>query len=185
MASAERVPFVSYWEGIVRDHSPAIWKTVYRLVGNRDDAADCVQETFLSAMRHGNSKPVANWGAFLHRIATARALDCLRKRYRTSAHCEPGPIDWASFPELRPDPRRLAQGSELLQRLLQALVELPRQQAEAFCLRYLEELEYREIAETLEMNPNSVGALLHRARESLRQMLSDFVAPEEMTEARP
>ena len=71
------------------------------------------------------------------------------------------------------------QGSELLQRLLQALVELPRQQAEAFCLRYLAELEYREIAETLEINPNSVGAPLHRARESLRQMLSHFVAPEE------
>jgi RNA polymerase sigma factor (sigma-70 family) len=67
----------------------------------------------------------------------------------------------------------------LLQRLLQALVELPRQQAEALCLRYLAELEYREIAESLEINPNSVGALLHRARESLRQMLSPFVAPEE------
>jgi DNA-directed RNA polymerase specialized sigma24 family protein len=39
-------------------------------------------------------------------------------------------------------------------------------------------LEYREIAATLEIHPNSVGALLHRARESLRQMLSHFVAPE-------
>jgi RNA polymerase sigma-70 factor, ECF subfamily len=170
---------VTFWEGIVRDHSPAIWKTAYRLVGNRDDAADCVQETFLSAMRHGDSKPVANWGALLHRIATARALDCLRKRYHTSAHCEPGLVDCTSLPDLRPDPQRQAQGSELLQRLLEALVELPRQQAEAFCLRHLADLEYREIAETLEINPNSVGALLHRARESLRQMLSQFVVPEE------
>jgi RNA polymerase sigma-70 factor, ECF subfamily len=170
---------VTVWEEIVRDHSPAIWKAVYRLVGNRDDAADCVQETFLSAMRHGNSKPIEHWGAFLHRIATARALDCLRKRYHISAHREPVPVDWAILPDFRPDPQRLAQGSELLQRLLQALVELPRQQAEAFCLRYLAELEYREIAETLEINPNSVGALLHRARESLRQMLSHFVTPEE------
>ena len=170
---------MTVWEDVVRDYSPAIWKTVYRLVGNRDDAADCVQETFLSAMRQENSKPVANWGAFLHRIATARALDCLRKRYQMSAHREPVPVDWAGLPDCRPDPQRLAQGSELLQRLLQALVELPRQQAEALCLRYLAELEYREIAETLEINPNSVGALLHRARESLRQMLSHFVAPEE------
>ena len=170
---------MAVWEEIVRDHSPAIWKTVYRLVGNPDDAADCVQETFLSAMRHGNSKPIEHWGAFLHRIATARALDCLRKRYHMSARREPVPVDWASLPDSRPDPQRQAQGSELLQRLLQALVELPRQQAEAFCLRYLAELEYREIAETLEINPNSVGALLHRARESLRQMLSHLVAPDE------
>jgi len=173
------VPEVTVWEEIVRDYSPAIWKVVYRLVGNPDDAADCVQETFVSAMRHGNSKPIEHWDAFLHRIATARALDCLRKRYRMSAHREPVPVDWASLPDLRPDPQRLAQGSELLQRLLKALVELPRQQAEAFCLRYLAELEYREIAETLEINPNSVGALLHRARESLRQRLSHFMVPEE------
>jgi RNA polymerase sigma-70 factor, ECF subfamily len=167
------------WEEIVRDYSPAIWKTAYRLVGNRDDAADCVQETFFSAMRQENSKPVASWGALLHRIATARALDCLRKRYRMSAHCEPGPVGWASLPDFRPDPQRQAQGSELMQRLLEALVGLPRQQAEAFCLRHLADLKYREIAETLEIEPNSVGALLHRARQSLRQMLSQFVAPEE------
>jgi RNA polymerase sigma-70 factor, ECF subfamily len=179
VASRKGRPEVTSWEEIVRDYSPAIWKTAYRLVGNRDDAADCVQETFLSAMRHGNSKPVANWGAFLQRIATARALDCLRTRYRLSARREPVPIDWASLPDVRPDPQRQAQGSELMQQLLQALVELPRQQAEVFCLRHLADLEYREIAETLEINPNSVGALLHRARESLRQMLSQFVAPEE------
>ena len=170
---------MTVWEEIVRDYSPAIWKTVYHLVGNRDDAADCVQETFLSALRLGNSKPVVHWGAFLQRIATARALDCLRKRYQLSAHREPGTVDWASLPDFRPDPQRLAQGSELVQKLLEALVELPKQQAEAFCLRYLAELEYREIAESLEINPNSVGALLHRARASLRQMLSHFVVPEE------
>jgi RNA polymerase sigma-70 factor, ECF subfamily len=169
---------VSDWEQVVRDHSAAVWKTVYHLVGNRDDAADCVQETFLSAMRHGNSKPIVHWGAFLHRIATARALDCLRKRYQMSARREPGPVDWAGLPDRHPDPQRLAQGSELAQKLRQALVNLPKQQAEAFCLRYLAELEYREIAESLEINPNSLGALLHRTRESLRQTLSHLVVPE-------
>ena len=170
---------MTVWEEIVRDYSPAIWKAVYRLVGNPDDAADCVQETFLSAMRHGNSKPVANWGALLHRIATARALDCLRKRYQTSARREPVPPDWNSLPDMRPDPQRLAQGSELVQKLLQSLVELPRLQAEAFCLRYLAELEYSQIAESMDINPNSVGALLHRTKESLRQMLSHVIAPEQ------
>jgi RNA polymerase sigma-70 factor, ECF subfamily len=170
---------VTDWEDVVRDYSPAIWKTVYRLVGNRDDAADCVQETFLSAMRQENSKPIANWGAYLHRIATTRSLDCLRKRYRSFAHREPVAADWARLPDRRPDPQRLAEGSELKQKLLQALAELPKQQAEAFCLRYLAELEYAAIAETLAIAPNSVGPLLHRTREGLRQMLSHLMAPEE------
>ena len=167
------------WQQVVRDHSPAIWKTAYRLVGNRDDAADCVQETFLSAMRLENSKPVVHWGAFLHRIVTARSLDCLRQRYRMSVRQEPVPPDWNNLPDLQPDPQRQAQCSELVQKLLYSLVELPKLQAEAFCLRYLADLEYREIAESLEINPNSVGALLHRTRESLRQMLLHVIAPEE------
>jgi RNA polymerase sigma factor (sigma-70 family) len=96
-----------------------------------------------------------------------------------SAHRKPVPADWASLPDFRPDPQRLAEGSELVQKLLHALTELPKLQAEAFCLRYLAELEYREIAETLEINPNSVGALLHRTRESLRQMLSHLATPKE------
>jgi RNA polymerase sigma-70 factor, ECF subfamily len=170
---------VTDWEQIIRAFSPEIWKTTYRLVGNREDAADCVQETFLSAMRLGNSKPIENWRAFLHRVASARALDCLRKRYKASARREPVPPDWNSIPDNRPDPQRQAQVSELMQKLLQSLAELPKLQAEAFCLRYLAELEYREIAESLEINPNSVGTLLHRTRESLRHMLSHIIAPEE------
>jgi RNA polymerase sigma-70 factor, ECF subfamily len=169
---------VTDWQQIVREHSPAIWKTAYRLVGNRDDAADCVQETFLSAMRFGNSKPVEHWGALLHRIATGRALDCLRERYRFLSKREPLPADWHDLPDTQADPQRQAQASELVQKLLQSLVELPKLQAEAFCLRYLAELEYSEIAESLEINPNSVGALLHRTKESLRQMLSHVIAPE-------
>jgi RNA polymerase sigma-70 factor, ECF subfamily len=166
------------WEQVVRDYSPAIWKTVYRLVGNREDAADCVQETFLAAMRGGNSEPIGNWGALLHRIAAARALDCLRKRYQISARREPVPPDLDRLPDHCPDPQRQAQASELAQKLLQSLVKLPKPQAEAFTLRYAAELEYAEIAESLGVNPNSVGALLHRARARLRKMLSHVVAPE-------
>jgi RNA polymerase sigma factor (sigma-70 family) len=80
------------WHQVIRDYSPEIWKTAYRLVGNREDAADCVQETFLSAMRLGNSQPIEHGRALLHRIATARALDCLRKRFRTFAQREPVPL---------------------------------------------------------------------------------------------
>jgi RNA polymerase sigma-70 factor, ECF subfamily len=170
---------VSDWQQIVREHSPEIWKTVYRLVGNQHDAADCVQETFLAAMRQANPRPIANWKAFLHKIATARALDCLRKRYRTSVRHEITSADWNSFFDLRSDPQRQAQVSELVQKLLQSLPELPAQQAQAFSLRYLSELEYGKIAECMEINPNSVGALLHRARESLQKMLSDVISLEE------
>jgi RNA polymerase sigma-70 factor, ECF subfamily len=173
------------WEQVIRKYSPEIWKTVYRLVGNRDDTTDCVQDTFLSAMRLENSTSVEHWNAYLHRIAVARAMDCLRNRYRISARREPVPPDLDRISDDYPDPQRQAQLSELAQRLLQSLAELPKQQAEAFTLRYVVELEYAEIAESMGINANSVGALLHRAREKLRRMLSHVVAPEKQTEAKP
>ncbi len=166
------------WEEIIREYSPAVWRTVYRLVGDREDAADCVQETFLTAVRSSKAKSVDHWGAYLHKIAASRALDCLRKRYRT-AGLQSAPPDWSNIPDLKADPQGNAQLSELVQKTLETLTELPTLQAEVFCLRYLAELDYRDIAESLEINPNSVGALLHRARESLRMRLSPLVAAEE------
>ena len=106
-------------------------------------------------------------------------MDCLRKRYRDSARLEPTPPDWNILPDSRPDPQWQVQVSEQVQILLESLVKLPELQAEAFCLRYLAELEYGEIAESMKINPNSVGALLSRAKESLRRMLLHAIAPEE------
>ena len=38
------------WEGIVREHRPAVWRTAHRLLGNRADADECFQETFAAAV---------------------------------------------------------------------------------------------------------------------------------------
>ena len=72
------------WDAIVAEHGPLVWRTVYRLVGNHADASDCFQETFLSAISAARRERVENWGGFLQRIATARALDRLRRRVRQS-----------------------------------------------------------------------------------------------------
>lgn len=167
------------WEQIIREHSPAIWRTAYRLVGNREDAADCVQDTFLVAIRSSNGKAIDHWGAYLHKIVASRAVDCLRKRYRTADRQLSSPPDWSNVPDLKANPQQNAQDSELVRKTLQTLTELPSLQAQAFCLRYLAELDYRDIAESLGINPNSVGALLHRARESLRNALSHLATAEE------
>jgi RNA polymerase sigma-70 factor, ECF subfamily len=61
----------------------------------------------------------------------------------------------------------------LIGRLRQALMHLPADQAEVFCLRYFEQLSNQEIALQLTINANHVGVLLHRAREALRQSIGE------------
>src|SRR5258705_9978452 len=76
------------WEGIVSRDGPAVWRTAYRLLGNRADADECFQETFLAALSFSRRSIVDNWGALLHRLATARAIDRLRQRQRRSTRQE-------------------------------------------------------------------------------------------------
>ena len=75
------------WDGILSREGPAVWRTVYRLLGRRADAEDCFQETFLAALQAWRDEAEAGRAvqsprALLHRLATARAIDRLRSRYR-------------------------------------------------------------------------------------------------------
>src|SRR5262245_50277781 len=127
---------MSEFDAIVAAHSPAVWRTAYRLLGDYDDALDCYQETFLSALRMNPSKEVRHWPALLKRIATRRAIDQLRHRYQnaelaTRLHA----VAQDRSPGERPDAR--GQAEELQQQVRVALSQLPPQQAEAFWLRHL------------------------------------------------
>ena len=154
------------WDAIVAEHGPLVWRTVYRLVGNHADASDCFQETFLSAISAARRERVENWGGFLQRIATARALDRLRRRVRQSGR--DGRLDNVAVASPEPGPLRQAESHEVSDRLRLALVDLPLKQAEAVCLHYLEGWSYDEVGRHLGIAVNAVSSLLHRARASLR-----------------
>ena len=70
------------WSQVVQQHGAIVWKTVYRLLHNEADAADCFQDTFISAVKLSESLEVRNWPGLLKRLATARASDRLRQQYR-------------------------------------------------------------------------------------------------------
>ena len=159
------------WQSIVKKHTPLVWRTVYRLVGNDADAGDCLQETFVSALAVAQREPVRNWAALLRHLATSRGLDCLRVRIR---HNERYGADSEAVTGVagNPSPLQMAQEQELRSQLRRALTELPADQAEAFCLRFLEDMSYRAIARQMQIKTNAVGVLLYRARKGLRELLA-------------
>jgi len=159
------------WQTIVSRHSGPVWQTAYRLLGNREEASDCFQETFLTALELSRRQKVRNWPALLTRLCTCRAMDQLRKRLRGAGPAS-GLDDWSAVPCTNPGPVELAQAAELSARLRLALAKLPDQQAEVFCMRCLNDLSYRDIARQLGLTTSAVGVLLHRARSHLRELLS-------------
>jgi RNA polymerase sigma-70 factor (ECF subfamily) len=162
------------WDAIVARDGPAVWRTAYRLVGNRADAEDCFQETFLAALPIFRRERVECPQALLQRLATARALDRLRRRYRRARRESSGLIE---LTEVRSDdlpPPQLAESAELSERLRAALSTLPPKQAQAFCLFYLDGWDYLRIAGHLDASVSGVGVLLHRARRRLRELLAEY-----------
>jgi RNA polymerase sigma-70 factor, ECF subfamily len=161
------------WKAIVDQHGGIVWQTLFRLVGNHADAADCFQETFLDALKVARREPVREWTALLRHLATVRALDLLRvrcrDRHRTDASADP---DVLAGREAGPDQE--AEADELAGRLRAALGQLPSQQAEVFCLACVDQLTYGEVGERLQLTANAVGVLLHRARRRLQELLASF-----------
>jgi len=155
------------WQVIVKTHGPTVWQTAYRLLGNYEDTADCFQETFVCALEVSRRQRVRNFSALLVRLATSRAIDQLRKRYRKSSY-NTNLSDWVNVPSKIPGPVQQVQSKELAMRLRNAICQLPQQEAKVFCLRYLSNMSYRQIAKELEINTNKTGVLLHRAKAKLR-----------------
>jgi len=171
------------WSQIVREHGTTVWRTVYRMVGSDADAADCFQNVFVAAIEVSQKEPVKNWEALLQRLASARSLECLRRRYRKSDQLtvpletlsvDDNAVDHNAVDHSAADPSDLAAGRELAEELRQALVEIDDRQAHVFCLSCIEGVAYREIADQLGITVNHVGVLLSRARSSLQKRLRAF-----------
>lgn len=163
------------WTAKVVEYGPLVWKTAFRVLGQEADAADCFQETFMSALEVAKKKPVRHWAGLLEHLATARALDQLRRRLRRRRHDGPAAEEEPAAPE-QLEPLRQAQAAELSDRLMAAVAELPAQQGQVFCLRHLSGLSYEQIAQELGISADGVGTALFQARGKLRQALGCVVS---------
>ena len=123
------------WKQIVSLHSPAAWATACRLLGNRHDAEDCVQDAFAAAVAIADKEPVRHWPALLKRLVTARAIDRLRERYRGT---QEQAVDLSDVRDGGPSPPQHAEAGELLEMLRNALVRLPSDQAQVVMLHCIE-----------------------------------------------
>ena len=158
------------WQIIIEKHGTIVWQTAYRLLGNHADASDCFQETFISAMKLSRRQSVRNFPALLTRLATTRAIDLLRARLRLESNNSGTDYSQETINN-NPDPVKYVQNKELSIKLKKALVQLPLPEAQVFCMRYLNDMSYRRIAQELGIKTNAVGVLLYRAKDKLRKSL--------------
>ena len=153
------------WDEIVGQHGPTVFRLARRILGHGPDADDVVQEVFLEVFRLREKREVRCWAGFLHKVATHRALDRLRRRRKTH------PLDDVDVSDAGDGPLETAIAGELAERLREAITQLPDRQAAVFSLRYFDDQSYGQIAEILSIEASAVGTALHKARTKLNALL--------------
>jgi RNA polymerase sigma-70 factor (ECF subfamily) len=154
-------------EALVARKLPRMTALAQRLLGDRTEAEDVVQEVFLRVWKSAGAwRPgAARFDTWMHRVAFNLCTDRLRKRREV-----PLPETWDA-----PDPAPLAdaeitaeQQSAAVGRALAALA--PRQR-EAIVLTYYQELPNREAAALMGIGVDALESLLARGRRALKARL--------------
>jgi RNA polymerase sigma-70 factor (ECF subfamily) len=159
---------------LVERHQQAVYNAAFRLLGNRDEATDIAQDTFLRAYQGLNSfdpaRPLSPW---LCRIAINLSLNRLKRQRSTVSLDANASGARLELPDLSADPQRQLLHTERHERLHQAILALPPEQRVVIELRHFQEQSYAEIAARLDLSLANVKSRLFRARQQLRQLLEN------------
>jgi RNA polymerase sigma factor (sigma-70 family) len=149
-----------------------VWALCYRMTGERADADDLAQEAFAKAIERFEQAESDDPTGWLIRLTTRLCIDHLRHRNvvrRVTELADPlVGLEWSiTNPERAPDFAAILR-EDVRFAVIVALQHLPARQRSALILHDVCARSLSEIAETLQIKPNAVKALLQRARVSLR-----------------
>ncbi|MGD0389908.1 MAG: sigma-70 family RNA polymerase sigma factor [Tepidisphaeraceae bacterium] len=161
-------------DSVVAQHGPAVWRTICRLLKKQEDAADCFQETFVQYVQLAARTKVDYPLALLKRIATRRAIDWIRRR--AAARRKQVPLD-EQYPSRDGEAWSAMAAEEFGDVLLDALKDIPPDQATAFCMTQLEQMDPGEVGAAMGIDVGYVAVLLHRARATLQGRLAKHLPP--------
>lgn len=165
---------------LVNSYSDRIYNLGLRILRKKEDAEDILQETFLTVIQKidmfdGRS----SFFTWIYRIATNAALMKLRKKKPKYVDLPENPdfqenIESKVFVDWSQDASLNLQNAEVKKLLNEAINELSEIYRTVFILRDIEQLTIKESANILNITEENVKIRLRRARQYLRDKLSDY-----------
>lgn len=164
------------FEALVARFKRGVFGTAYRMMGNREEAEDQAQESFLKIYRGiAGLKEPATLTTWIQRVTVNTCLDALSKQKRQPAYLSltaEAEDDGLDYPDLRTaDPRAAAESGELRHCIERALSSLEAESRTVIILRDVEDMSYEEIADALKLKMSAVKMRIHRARLAFQKLL--------------
>lgn len=168
------------FEELLKKYETKIFNLLLRMTGNKTEAADLFQETFISAWKNlSKFRGDAQFSTWLYRIAVNSVLMRHRKKKLKTVsmdapiETESGEIerergDWST------NPLATLQNDELRRRLEKSLIRMPEPYRPVFVLSDMQGLPNEQIGKILKLSLPNVKSRLHRARLFMRRELSDY-----------
>lgn len=143
---------------------PAMQRMAESLLGNEDDAADVVQDCYVSLWTDREKlRNVVNCEAWAITMVKRKCIDLMRRRHPTVELDERMQIADEETEE-----------DERLQLAYKLIDRLPERQALVVMLRHYSDVDTRGIAETMNISEGNVYVLLSRAYQSLKKMIIEY-----------
>src|SRR6266567_2381062 len=171
---------------LVERHSRSIFRVVFRMTGNQEDAEEIVQETFLRAYRSLERFELrASFSTWLYRIAVNRTLDFLNARkmqmqtkdtFQIVENPDGEEGNQVQLPATGPGPDRLLLSAEMKRKIAGAMGMLSPSERVAFTMRHMEGRSIEEISKALDLRASAAKNSVFRAVQKLRQQLEPFAS---------
>ena len=166
------------WEKLVKRYESRVFNQGLRLMGNPSDAMDLLQEVFLGVYRNLHRfRGDAKFSSWLFRIAHNKAID-LSRRKRLLAGTPPNAGGEADPLEGLPadrqqEPEISLMRSELNQRIVERLSQLPLAQRLVVELKVFQSMTFEEIADMQDISENTAKTRFYAALKKLKQTTED------------
>jgi RNA polymerase sigma factor (sigma-70 family) len=157
---------------IYRDEAPAIRAFVKRIVRNTCDAEDLVQETFLRSWQALASGLIECPRAFLFRAARNLALNHIRNNRVRNSEASRNASEEA-FQRHMPTAEEQIIASEEAGACHRLLDELPSRCREAFVMRVVEEMSYKQMSRSMHLSVSTVEKHVGKGKQICRSLLTD------------
>ena len=180
LVGAARQGDTQAFEELVARHRDKIYARAFSMLRNEQEAIDLSQEAWVKGWQRLNQfQGESSFGTWMTRIVINLCLDELRrqKRQRTDSmeaiEEESGGVE-RQMPILEVNPTAGLERTELRQRIDRAMSQLSHEHRTVLVLHEFEEMEYKQIAKTMECSIGTVMSRLFYARRKLAALLTDL-----------